>query len=64
MDLAAVGGVDLMEVLNPAETGEVAVVVRVLIGVGIGDGGGGGARSDGGDDAGGEGAEVELVRQL
>ena len=57
MDLATVGGVDLVLVLDPAEAGEVAVVVKVLVGVGIGDRSAA-ARSDVGDDGGGAGADV------
>ena len=40
VDLATVGGVDLVQVLHPADAGEVAVVVEVLVGVGVGNGGG------------------------
>ena len=58
VNLATVGGVHLVEALHPAETGEVAVVVVVLIGVGVGDRGGA-AGGDVGDDLGGLGAEVE-----
>ena len=61
VDLSTVGGVDLVEVLDPAEAGEAAVVVEVSVGVGIGNllGGVGGAWGDAGDDLGGEGTEVE-----
>ena len=37
VDLAAISGIDLVELLDPAEAGEIAVVVLVLIGVGEGD---------------------------
>ena len=57
MDLATVGGVDLVLVLNPADAGEVAVVEEILVGVGKGDGDAA-AGGDVGDDGGGAGAEV------
>ena len=59
VDLAAVGGVDLVEVLDPADAGQAAVVVEILVLVGVGDDGGWGTWCDGGDDGGGVGAEVE-----
>ena len=58
VNLSTVGGVHLVEALDPAEAGEVAVVVGVLIGVGVGNGGVS-AGSDVGDDRRGLGAEVE-----
>ncbi len=41
MHLATVGGVDLVQVLDPAEAGKAAVIVEIAVGVWVGDGGGG-----------------------
>ena len=59
VDLATVGGVDLMEGFDPADAGEGAVVVGVEVAVGVGDGGGGGGGVHGRDDGGDFGAKVE-----
>ena len=57
VDLATIGGVHLVQVLNPAEASEVAVVVEVLIGVGERNCGRS-ARGYIGDDLRGSGTEV------